>query len=250
MQQENQNNQYRSIVVPYRPGRRALIIALLIAITLVFGTSTYFFGVQSSQLNFTELEDERDHLAALLKETEGSLALFRQQLANAKVGSEVDRVAVEDIRGVLKEQNETIAELKEEISFYKGLMAPSEREKGLSIRSWDVFADDEVNNFRFKLTVQQLALKHVLLSGYLNIDIVGTESSEATPVGQEKRYSLHLLSDEIPEKNIRMRFKYFQTIEGALKLPENFEPERMELIARASKPKWVEIKKNYDWTVR
>jgi len=246
---EQKSPHYRSVVVPYRPERKAAIAFLLVLICVVVGVSTYFFGIRSADNGYKVMEQQRDALQAELADLRSSLVQVRQDLANTTVGSEIDRAAMDDVRELLKSKNEKIAELSEENTFYKGLMAPSEREKGLSIRGWEVFGTADPRRFRYRMVVQQLALKHLLISGYVNIVVVGRMNNDEGET-IEKSFHLNSLSTDLSDKNIRIRFKYFQNIEGELKLPSGFTPEQVKLVAKASKPKYVELEKNYVWSVQ
>lgn len=246
---EQKSPHYRSVVVPYRPERKVAIAVLLVLVCIVVGISAYFFGIRNADSGFKLMEQQRNDLQLELSEVTATLAQVRQDLANTAVGSEIDRAAMDDVRELLKSKNEEIAELAEENAFYKGLMAPSEREKGLSIRGWDVYSTTDPNKFRYRMVVQQLALKHLLISGYVNIQIVGSQANDKGEV-VEKAFHLNTLSNELNDKNIKIRFKYFQNIEGELRLPEGFTPGQVKLVAKASKPKYVELEKNYAWTVQ
>jgi hypothetical protein len=241
------SKQYRSVVVPYRPGRKPAIIAAFVALLIIVAVASAWYGARTIEAGYRQLYTEREQLSQQLSETSFELAAIEQKLANASVGAEVDRLAADEVRMVILEQKESIAGLKEEISFYKGLMAPSEREKGLSIRGWEVYPTADSARYQFKLVVQQLALKHLLMAGYVNVVILGSTVDESD-VEVPQSYSLAILSEQIEDENIKLRFKYFQTIEGELRLPEGFKPERVSLLARVSKPKYVQIEKNYSWS--
>ncbi|CAN0527437.1 unnamed protein product, partial [Scytosiphon promiscuus] len=49
--------------------------------------------------------------------------------------------------------------------------------------------------------------------------------------------------------DIRLRFKYFQNIEGELVLPENFVPERLQVAAVSLEPVEKSINQNFSWVV-
>jgi len=120
-------------------------------------------------------------------------------------------------------------------------MAPSELEKGLSLRGWEVRAMADPQQFHFKLIVQQLALKHRLLYGAVTVNVSGRQN------GKPRTVSLHELSEEINNERVKLRFKYFQTIEGDLVLPKGFEPEQVRVSVAAVKPKPMKVEKSYVW---
>ena len=122
-------------------------------------------------------------------------------------------------------------------------MAPTERERGLSIRSWEVYPTGDPRRFQFKLVVQQLAVKHALLKGGVTVQLVGKQN------GVEQIFPLNILSEQIETMPARLRFKYFQYVDGELQLPEGFSVERVDIVAKATAPKAAQIEKHYSWVV-
>ncbi len=238
------SKQFSSVVVPHQPRRRtALIIALSLLLVLV-AVVAFWAGWRAVEVNYLELLHERDQLALDLAEVSEELTGARQQLANIRLGSEVDRQSVDDIRAIVREQKQTIARLTEEVGFYHGLMSPTEREKGLSIRGWELSSGSKPDTYQYKLVLQQLALKHRVLKGSVSVRVVGVKA------GVEKTYSLLELGGKPGASEIKLRFKYFQNIEGELQLPAGFEPQRIDVVAKASTPKVAKVEKHYSWVVQ
>ncbi len=238
------SKQFRSVVVRDRPGRRLAIRMVVIVLFIASTALAYWLGGQELRGDYRQLARDHKAVQQALAETRDELKAASQQLANHKLGSEVDRQAVEEIRAVVREHKETITRLNEEISFYKGLMAPTERERGLGIRSWEVYPASEPGHYQFRLVMQQLAVNHRLLTGSVTVTLVGRRN------GVEQSYTLDILSEDIDKKAVYLRFKYFQYIEGALQLPEGFVVDRVDIVARATKPKAVTVEKHYGWVVQ
>jgi hypothetical protein len=97
--------------------------------------------------------------------------------------------------------------------------------------------------------LQQTSLKHRLLKGSVRVVIVG-EAKNPEGVSVLRRYALADLAEDINVIDIPLRFKYFQNIEGELRLPNGFNVQKIELVARAISPKKVQIEKTYDWNVQ
>lgn len=89
-----------------------------------------------------------------------------------------------------------------------------------------------------------MATNHKMLSGFLNFKIVGRQGE--LPV----TLSLKDVSDNVSYDNIKLRFKYFQTLEGQLVLPDGFEPQRIELLAKSSGKDSVTVEKKFGWLVQ
>lgn len=238
------SKQYRSIVVPHRPGQRAARLTVLGLLLVSSCGLSYWLGGLFGELNSQQLKAENADLKQQLATVHASWQETSQQLANISTGAEIDRQAVNEVRAVISEHKQTINELNEEITFYKGLMAPTERERGLGIRSWELYPLSEPRRFQFKLILQQLALKHSMLKGVVRVNIVGKRN------GVAETLSLDILSKEVDKSAIKLRFKYFQYVEGKLQLPVNFVPELIDIVATATTPKKVTVEKRFSWLVQ
>jgi uncharacterized protein DUF6776 len=238
------SKQFSSVVVPYQPRKRQMIVVAVSVLVVIVGGLSFLAGWRAVEVNYLELREERDGLALDLAEVRDELKGATQSFQNVRLGSEVDRKAVDDIRATVREQKQTIAALNEEIGFYRGLMAPTEREKGLSIRGWELYPGSKPDAYQYKLVLQQLALKHTVLKGSVSVRVIGVQD------GVEKSYPLEQLASGQEASVLKLRFKYFQNIEGELQVPAGFEPQRIDVVAKATSPKVAKVEKHYGWVVQ
>ena len=233
----------RSIVIQDDPRRRRRLRWLVgfIAVALFFGGlaigsyGSLSLGVESSMEN----RRLRERIVFMAEELEA----LRQWKADNATRQEIDSVALSQVREELAEQQETIAELEKGIQFYRSLMAPDEQADGLSVRSISI-APGLDGKHDFRILVQQSARKHELLTGTLQVTVKGTLNGE--PV----TYNLSDISDQVPSPDIRLRFKYFQAIDGVLELPEGFLPQVLNASARAVKPRRSVADAEFPWSVQ
>ena len=237
------SKQYRSIVVQDRPSRRRLAIASMVLIVVAVAQLAYWHSGKTIRAEHQKLSVEYAKVVEQLQIAEARYQDASQQLTNVRLGSDIDRKAVQVVRSTVSEHKQTINQLNEEINFYKGLMAPTERERGLGIRSWEVYPGSAPNRFQYKLGLQQLALKHKVLKGIVQVNIIGQRG------GAEEILPLAVLSKQT-DKILKLRFKYFQYIDGELTIPQDFIPERVNIIAKATSPKAVTVDKHYSWIVQ
>lgn len=237
------SKQYSLRVVKYRPVRWWSLICLLllavVAAILVSFQLGFFKGLDEKEVALADvarMQTELDNRQNRIKELE-------QQLANIRVGAEVDRQSNEDVRQEVIALKEQLAQLEEDNSFYRNLMAPTQNKSGLTIGSVEIGDTDVARNYRYKVVMQQLATNHQLLNGTLKFTVFGKLN------GFDASYELNELSSEVSEPIVRLRFKYFQNVEGRLVLPEGFEPERIELVARSTGGDAVTVEKRFGWLV-
>lgn len=235
------SKQYRLEVVPYRPGYRFLLRIMLLVVVMASVYAAHWYGT-SEALQYQSLAlTERDQFSISLQESVIEIEALRQEVANLRLGAQVDQAASEDVRGEVIALKAQIADMQEDISFYRSLMAPSAETKGLTIGSLNVISTGVARHFNYKLVIQQLATNHLLLNGYVNFTIVGRQGDLPMSL------SLKDVSPSITTKDIRLGFKYFQNVEGELILPEGFEPIRIEIVATVRGPGAATVEKKFGW---
>jgi cell division protein FtsB len=238
------SKQPRMIVVPYRPWLKVAVSLAVLVVLFALAAVSFWYGQYQGQTVRVEAVTERDRLKAKLAAQTKEVNQLRQQVANLSLGAEVDRQASEGVRHEVLRLKSEIAVLKQDISFYRGLMLPAGNDRGLTIGSLNVISTGVSRQYEYKLVVQQLAARHSVLNGTLQFNIVGRQGEQLVTL------PLKDVSDNVTTENIKLRFKYFQTLEGRINLPESFEPEKIELIAKSSgnTPKVVE--KTFGWLVQ
>jgi hypothetical protein len=234
----------RSVVVQQHPHRRRRMLvqaALLVLVALSVGA---LLGRYGSLGLYESLLAENQSLTEQVVRLEKGIAELRQKIENRETRENVNTSTLSLVRRELAEQQTLISDLEQGVRFYRSLMAPGDQPLGLSVSSIDLVPGSNQDRFQFRILVQQNARKHGLLSGTLRIDVIGSE------LGEPKTYELADLSAELPSTDIKLRFKYFQAIDGELSLPEGFTPRKMIAFAKASKPKQVEVRKDFPWAVQ
>ncbi|AMX01559.1 DUF6776 family protein [Microbulbifer thermotolerans] len=238
------SKQYRMKVVPDRPMSRAFSTVGVALLVLATSTSAYFAGqhhLRSSLDQKTVAHEQALHqLEALKSENEA----LRLRAVTAERSLAIGEKASEKVRAELVQKESRIAELKQEISFYRGLMAPADGSEGVSIGRFSISQTADERRYQYKLLVQQSATRHQLVTGRAIFTVVGRQD------GQPKRYSLSELSPQVDSESIPLRFKYFQNIEGELRLPQGFQPEEVELSLKSSGRKGFNIEQRYGWLVQ
>lgn len=238
------SKQYRLKVVKHRPLVTWSYRALLALAFVVSIAGSYWYGISQSGPQEAVGQENPSGLRKRLADSEATAAELRQQLANLQLGAQVDRQASEDVRREVIELKNQLAEMQEENSFYRNLMAPSDNQEGLNFGAVEVVDTEVPRQYRYKVVLQQLSTNHQLLNGTLTFSIVGRRDGAVTVL------PLSDLSDDVDSVNIKLRFKYFQTVQGQLRLPQGFEPERIELVARSSGSNPVKVEKRFGWLVQ
>ncbi len=211
-----------------------LVLALVLEVGFYLGQHTAFSGMGASPKKYEAMQTQLLAVQNTLRSRDAELAILRTR-------QEVDRQALELVRRDLAAQKEEIAGLEEGLGFYRSLISPGEIAPGLSVRGVELKAGEQPGQYLYRIVVQQEARKHEQLEGALEVVINGIEG------GQPVRYPLAELSEEFRGKGAALHFRYFQSIEGTLTLPEGFEPGVVSVEAKTLKPNEFVIREDYPW---
>jgi hypothetical protein len=201
---------------------------------------TYRYGLDVGIATRFEVVQEREALRQQLTTSEQRITAMRQEVATLRLGEEVDTKATEEVRETVESLQSQLAELNEEIRFYKGVMIPDADSKGLRIERMNLRALANEGRFSYSLLLTQVVDKHDYVQGGVEIKLVGRQADETVEL------NLGSMSTE-NKSSERFRFRYFQNIEGELEIPSDFEPEAVMVIAQPSGNRAQRLEKRFDW---
>ena len=236
------SKQHEMVVVPYRPWYRAGIFCIFLVALAAFSWLTYQYGVGQGMATRVQVVRERDEIKKQLKESKALIDSQRQQIADLKVGNQVDARANEEVRQTVASLQSKIADLDEQISFYKAVMLPNADEKGLRIERLDLKATDQPEKYHFSLLLTQIVDKHNYIEGGVQISVLGTQGDQETSIPLAK------ISAEASNA-IKFRFRYFQNIDGDLTIPDGFTPKQFDVVAQAAGRNGQRLEKKFQWHI-
>lgn len=233
------SKQYQMVVVPYRPIYKVMIFMAFLVALAMFSWFTYRHGKNEGMALKVEVVKERDEIRQELTRSNNLIDNMRQEIADLKVGGVIDDKANEEVRETIESLQDDIAQLNEEINFYKGVMVPNVANKGLRIERLDV-TPNSPGRVKYSLLLTQVVDKHDYVQGGVEISLRGQNGSE------EKQFALSQLDKEKSDA-VRFRFRYFQNINGEMVLPDGFEPREVMIVAQSSGNNAQRLEKTYDW---
>ena len=211
-----------------------LMMALAVEVGFYLGQHSAFSGMGANPETYQAMQAELLSVKNALRSRDAELEIVSTR-------REVDRQTLELVRKELAGQNDEIAALEEGLAFYRGLMSPGDIAPGLNLHGVELTVGEQPGHYFFRIVLQQEARKHALLKGTLEAVISGVMDGEVA------EYSLAELSDDIEADGIALQFRYFQSIEGQLVLPQGFEPREVRVQASTKKPNKFEIREEYPW---
>jgi hypothetical protein len=203
-------------------GRAATLVAIVAIVAGMwwwggFGPLDGGIGRREVEARLSTLDAEATRLRAETAELRGHNSRLESDLAMSR-GAE---------QGLSRQANGLVAEnaqLKEEVAFLQKLVADSSREAGLSIPRLTVDVDPD-GAYRYNLIVVR--------GGNPKGDFEGHVALQAALSAPDGEVVTLTLPDDQPETRagLDLRFKYYQRIEGTLRLPSG--SRLTALVARA-----------------
>ncbi len=237
------SKQEQMIVVPKRwwHGMRGqLWVCLLLSISalVIFWFGTFYEAGSGSTVSLIEKLS-----SAKMTESSDAINSLREQLAKSEQASNIDKLAMQDLRVNIQRLRQQISQLEEDVLFYKQITNPDAKNSGLSVTAFDLMATAAADHYRYKIKFEKIGNPNSVVEGYANIAVTGVKD------GMDLTLPLSVLSNSSQGENIRLRFRAFQDVEGEITLPYGFEPARVEILAVTEEPESKTLQKNFSWLV-
>ena len=225
---------------PPPPWRGPLLVVLVALVAVTAGWSLYRYGRYRAGYDFTALRSENRHMHHLKEQLEQTNGTLREQKAVLERTSQVEREAHKQLDHTVSGLQDEILELKSELAFYRGIIAPKDASRGLRIQSFDVTPNAVERSYRYKLVLTQVLKNDTVAQGSIGLEIEGSLNGKLKTL-DFKQVSLG------DTKELRFRFKYFQNFEGDIVLPEGFVPSRVTVSVDPRGRRRSDIEKVFDW---
>jgi hypothetical protein len=228
------------VVKPHTPWKTRTLYILAAVALVAAAWAMYDYGRFSAGYDSRDAGQVYEEMLDIKDDLEKQVAELREQKALLERAAQIEREAYNDLDATLKVLQGEILELKEELAFYRGIVSPREASRGLHLQRVAITPLGKSRTYRYKVVLTQVLKNDRLASGKVKIQVHGLSGGE----------SAILRLSQITEKSVKdlnYRFKYFQTIEGDIELPEVFTPLRMrvEILPRGQEKD--KIDKTIEW---
>ena len=231
-------------IVAYNPVKRLLIRVLLIVLMVALGLGGYHYGRWSIWHERGTAVVERDELRIVARDQEEELRDLRRRVLVTESSNAVDRRAYQEVQQTVLNLNARIAQLENELHFYQRVMAPESVDQGLRIDRVDLRPTGD-RTYEYQVVLTQVTDNNTFIEGRALISIIGKRGET-----QNVTIPLKDVSDEVDDLSVRFRFRFFQNVTGQLTLPEDFEPQRVQVIMQSTGRRAMRIEQEFDWSTQ
>ncbi len=225
----NRNRQFRIL-------RLGAVVAVLVAAWLIFE-----FGRIQAGYNIVEVASQRQALKDTIDELEKQVVALKEQIALLQTSRDIDQSAYARVETTLEELQRKVQEQREAIAFYRGIMAPADGGQGLRVQDLKVTKGKDEGSYRVSLVLVQVLQHDRQVQGDVAFSLQGAQDGESVS------YTLEQLVPEDQDSAWPFSFRYFQTFEREVILPDGFTPEKVNIEVRSHTKSVASIEQSFDW---
>ncbi|HTT09060.1 MAG TPA: DUF6776 family protein [Gammaproteobacteria bacterium] len=166
---------------------------------------------------------------------------LREQIAILERSAQVDKEAVQDVQKHFRELQDEISELREELEFYRGIVASTKHGSGLRIQGLQLSATGEAQQYHYKLVLTNMDKGDKVATGRVSLSVEGH-------LGGAPQTLDHASLAGTGADGLPFKFKHFQRLEGNIRVPEGFDPARVGVSIQEAGDKDAKESKTYEWS--
>jgi hypothetical protein len=225
--------------VAVRPWLRWLAAAAAVVVLGLLLVLAYSRGQASAGLSAAQVALERRELIAKADRLERQNSKLNARVAELEMARKLDREAYGQVEQTLGELQSQLSRQADDLAFYKSIVSPADGVQGLRIHRFEVSPGAEPREYQLKLTLIQSMRHESVAAGLVQVVVHGMQGDRPA------RYSVGELLGR-PKAQLPFSFRYFQTIEQAVTLPEGFQAFEAEVQVRSSKLRFP-MQQSFPW---
>jgi len=232
-------NQTDTIVIKPRMSTTIRSILIVVPVVLFFGgvSAAYYYGRWQSSAELERVQDSLADVTGRYQLLDERYEQGQETLVQLNRQLQIDVSAYTQLRSELEQSNNRLAELGSELKFYRSIISPQDGKQGVQVQKISIVPTQQPRTYTYTLVLIQTLQQGKELSGKVSFTIKGESGGEVRTIrhpgdGQDE---------------LRVKFKYFQSLTGTLDLPDTFIPLEVRVNLAGNKKKSLIKEKWYPW---
>lgn len=230
----------RLVVRLHDPRRFRLVVALVVVLALLLCFGLFELGQRAGGHSTFKSDERRQALRAEVRQLRTENQQLKDELARIRTGLDVDREARARLADSLAASATRVAELNEELEFYRRIVVPPEGHAGLRVQTFEIVPGGAVNEYRLRLLLVQSPQRSGRAEGQLTLTLHGTLDGEAVTLGL----------DALAAEPLAFEFLYFQDVDIEVILPAGLAPDTAEVELRSGQSNSRVVTTSFPWKPR
>jgi hypothetical protein len=201
---------------------------VVLAVVSLVAWVAYGQGQRNAGHDAAAAAEHRELLTGQLGRLEYENRSLQEKVAELEMARQLDRDAYGQIERTLGSLQSQLARQGDDLAFYRSIVSPADGIQGLRIQRFEVAPGEAPREVKLKLTLVQAMRHESLVSGLAQVTISGMQADR--PV----RFTVGELLGR-PRAQLPFSFRYFQTLEQTVTLPEGFQAFEAYVQVQSSK---------------
>ena len=214
------------------------------AIVVALGCIYLSFEFGRYQAGFS-LFDQREQVTALnatIAERDAEIENLRRRQAILETSGDIDAETYAAVESELAVLQERIQGLEEELVFYQGIVSPGDRVAGLRIQNLEAVPDPAMlGAYSLRILLVQSIVHDDRVTGAVRVSIGGRIGDE------EQTLDLGDIVAEGGSAEIAYGFRYFQSVDTQIRLPDGLMPHTVQVEIWPREPRGDTVTQVFDW---
>lgn len=220
-----------------RPRRRVTLGTLFGIITLVLFVS-YNAGFLSGKTAAPEAHSSPE-IKALMATIQKENSDLQKELISVKRHAQIQLETQKSLSQQLNVLQQKNAELTRDMSLYQTLAKAPHSAQGLEIKSFQIFASDTPNTYRYLIILSKQVSPQKFVQGALKMVIQGKIGSKYVELPVK-------YVDSSRDDGLGFKFRHLQELAGELSFPDQFVPEGVLFNVTPDKD-WPQFQRHFSW---
>jgi hypothetical protein len=234
--------------VANRPGSngggagRALALSAGIGIAvLVTGYLIFEFGRIQAGYDIVDVAVERNAQEERMQALEDEMLALKEQIRLLETHRDIDREAYREVETSLTALQQKIQEQRDAIGFYRGILSPDDGGRGLRVQELKLTRGANDREYYLNLVLVQVMQHERSVKGDVAFSLEGAQDGEIVT------YTLEQLVPEDTDSDWPFSFRYFQSFDRQLILPDGFSPEKVHIEVRSKTKSIASVSQSFLW---